>query len=423
MAEPSKPRFVIKRRFQKGGSYKALLPRAVLADICRRITGRTEFSVEFDDAGYNIGRLVMLYFQGTSHYISISETSISSRNASLQSFPSALSRYLLDKSRNKKIYFYVHPESKGNFATDYFIFMYRLMETAGVGLLNISEHVAKGIKAFADPEDVIAAKEALRSKARGNRSTYVTTGPDGAVQIFAKTYGANKYEATLICIALAKISAAPVELYEVEEGGLKSLPETSRLAILAAGAVSIASSNVAVETADFIENNSLRSIRYIYNLLERFEKKACAFCDCQIPQIVQGAHVWPVASIKKMDGLTLAQQLDCAIDGHNGLWLCGNHHKLFDTGMIFLSATGTLKYRTSLPGHDIAFLRRATPKAKLSAEFLSPAFLGYLNKRNAGIRERAYADIIDPNPARGASRRARAARNEIRGRLGRSGGI
>ena len=210
--------------------------------------------------------------------------------------------------------------------------MYRLMETVGVKLLNISEHITKNISSFSSADDVITQKEKLRSKTRGNKSTYVTTGEDGAIQVYAKTYGANKYESTLICIALTKITSTAVELYEVEEGGLKGLPAISKEAILAAGAVTIAESTKEIEIAEFNQNDSLRSIQFIYNLLEKFGKKKCAFCECEIPQIVQGAHIWPVAAIKQQPDLSLEQKLGFALDGHNGLWLCENHHKLLEIG-------------------------------------------------------------------------------------------
>lgn len=34
---------------------------------------------------------------------------------------------------------------------------------------------------------------------RSNNSTYLTKGTDGALEVYGKTYGANKYETSLIC--------------------------------------------------------------------------------------------------------------------------------------------------------------------------------------------------------------------------------
>ena len=393
MADRLLPRFVIKDRAQKGGrGFGTLLSEDILRDICRRLTGEADFAVEFDTEGYNIGRLAMLYAGGTTHYVSVSDVDSAGRNSSFQSFPSALSRFVLDKSTAKDISFYVHPDTKGNFETDYFIFMYRLMKTAGVRLINLGEYVAKVIAPFAAPEDAIAAKDRLRAKGKGNRSTYVIRSERGEVEVYGKTYGANKYETTLLCLALVKIAPHGLRLNEVEEGGLKAIPAIARSAILASGSVSIRTSTTEIETAEYLANNSLRSIRYIYNLLEKFERKRCAFCACAIPQIVQGAHIWPVASIKA-SGLPLDDQLRHALDGHNGLWLCENHHALFDAGVIYLAASGRLKYRTSLGDADAAYLRQTTTVTKLGSGILDPAFLQYLGWRNEGVLETAFAKI------------------------------
>lgn len=384
------PHFAIKANAQKGGAvFRQLYSAAVLEDICQRLTGRKDYTVTFDEQSYNKGRLALLTYRGKRFYLSLSEPEIRSRNSSFQSLPSALSRFILDRPA-KQICFFIHPQTVGNFETDYFIFMYRLMKTAGVRLLNIDEHVAQPIVSFATPEDVIAHKDRLRKHGQGNKSTYVTRGPLGEIQVYGKTYGANKYETTLICIALAKISPSGLDLYQVEEGDLTSLPAISLDAIRASGRVSIDISTTDIEIAEFTENNSLRSIRYTYNLLERFEQKSCAFCDCTIPQIVQGAHIWPVAAIKQ-SGLPLDDQMRHALDGHNGLWLCENHHKLFDSGLIRLAKSGRLKHRTSLSDQDAGFLKRITPTTQLNANVLSPSFVDYLAKRNAQTVKADYA--------------------------------
>lgn len=384
------PHFHIKNRFQKGGTYRSLLSDEILSDICFDLTGRRDFTVDFDDAGYNIGRLATLVDSDVKYYISVSENSIRSRNSSFQSFPSALSRFILDAYTNKEMCFYVHPNVDGNMETAYFIFMYRLMKTVGVRFLNIGDFVKDPIAAFSSPDELIAAKEKLRSRSVGNNSTYVTKSLGGVVQVYGKTYGANKYETTLICLALLKIVPAGIELYEVAEGGLTGLPNISKMAILAAGAALITTSTTAVEAAEFTQNNSLRSARFIYNLLDRLGKKKCAFCDCEIPEIIHGAHIWPVASIKKDATLSFDDQLRCATDGHNGLWLCENHHSLFDATLLFLSDAGELKYRKAMLNSDVGFLEKITTLKTISPAANHANFVGYLQKRNSVVRNEDY---------------------------------
>ena len=306
----TKPHFVIKNKFQKKDtSYRDLLTPEILADISLRVTGRSDYTCDFDDTGYNIGRLVELEYQGKKNYISISETDITSRNSSFQSLPSALARYILDENQNKEISFYLHPSIVGNFETPYFVFMYRLMKTAKIKFLNEEQYLEHPVQPFTTVADIIANKEQIRNTNRGNKSTYITRGPNNELQIFGKTYGANKYETTILCLALSEIATSKIQLFQIGEGGLTELPEKAREAIESLGKVEIYTSDRTIEKIDFEENDSLRSIEYVYNLLEKLGDKKCSLCGCEIPQIIQGAHIWPVYEIKKDASLSQDEKL------------------------------------------------------------------------------------------------------------------
>src|SRR3989344_559625 len=387
----TKPHFVIKNKFQKKDtSYRDLLTPEILADISLKVTGRSDYTCDFDDAGYNKGRLVELEYQGKKNYISISETDIRSRNSSFQSFPSALARYILEENPNKEISFYFHPLIIGNYETPYFIFMYRLMKTAKIRFLNEGEYLEQPVHPFTTVADIIANKEQIRSKNKGNKSTYVTRGSNNELQIFGKTYGANKYETTILCLALSEIATSRIQLFQIGEGGLTELPEKAREAIESLGKVEIYTSDRAIEKIDFEENDSLRSIEYVYNLLERLGDKKCAFCGCEIPQIIQGAHIWPVSDIKKDSSLSQDEKLACALDGENGLWLCQNHHKLLDANILRISETGTVQYRSAVNVSDMSFLREITKETQLQGRILSEKFMNYLGKRNYSLNESLY---------------------------------
>lgn len=369
------------------------MTQPVLSDVCKRVTGRKDYTFYFDNTGYNIGRLAILDYQGKRTYISFSELEIRSRNSSFQSFPSALSRFILEENKNKEICFYFHPSTIGNFETPYFNFMYRLMKTAKVIFLNDDEYLSQPILPFSSPEDIIIHKNSLRSKNSGNRSTYITRASNNNLQIYGKTYGANKYETTILCHAFSGIATSFVELYEIAEGGLTTLPQTSKEAIESLGIVQIFTSNRSIEKIDFEVNDSLRSAEYIYNLLEKLGNKKCAFCGCEIPQIIQGAHIWPVSDIKKDDTLTQDEKLTFALDGNNGLWLCQNHHKLLDLNFLRISEDGSLKYITTIDDHGISFVHDITKNNQLSNEIINEKFLEYLSKRNMNIQEELYNEF------------------------------
>lgn len=388
------PHFIIKNRFQKQDIlYQDLLMPEILSDICLKLTDRSDYTFEFDDMGYNIGRLIVLEYQGKMNYISVSETDIRSRNSSFQSLPSALARYILEENPNKEISFYFHPSITGNYETPYFIFMYRLMKTANIKFLNEAKYLKQPVSPFTTAEDIIVNKEQMRTKNKGNRSTYITKGSDNELQIYGKTYGANKYETTILCLALSEIANSKIQLFQIGEGGLTELPQKAREAIESLGVVKIYTSNRTIEKIDFEKNDSIRSVEYIYNLLEKLGDKKCAFCGCEIPQIIQGAHIWPVADIKKDTTLSQDEKLACALDGENGLWLCQNHHKLLDVNIIRISENGKVKHRSEINRSNALFLKVITVKTQLYHEILSNKFTNYLIKRNQSLKESLYCEI------------------------------
>lgn len=388
----AKPHFIIKNKFQKRSElYEDILTRNILRDVCRRITGRTDYTVEFDNEGYNKGRLATLEYRGRINYISFSEFEIASRNSFFQSFPSALVKYHQETNSNKRIYFYfLTPD--GNIETSYFIFMYRLMKTAGTEFLNEDELLENEIAPFNSVADIIAQRDLNRGRNRGNASTYVTIDEDDILQIFGKTYGANKYETTLLCLAIHKITPYKMELYEIQEGNLKRLPEEAREVIVTLG-IAVIASDLILEREEFEKNDSLRSPTYIYNLLEKLGDKKCSLCDCEIPQIIQGAHVWAVASIKKANNIDQDKKLQFAVDGDNGLWLCNNHHKLFDMNVLLITEEGRVKYKSNIRAIDSDFICDVTANYKIPDKTLTPKFLHYLEKRNSLLNERRYSFI------------------------------
>lgn len=389
----ARPHFTIKNKFQKRSEkYKDILTRSILKDVCKRITGRTDFTVEFDDSDYNKGRLAKLVYRGSVSYISFSEFEIASRNSFFQSFPSALVKYHQETNRNKKIYFYfLQPD--GNIETAYFIFMYRLMKTAGTVFLNESDYLTNAITLFNSPSDIIVQRDLNRGKNKGNASTYVTVDENGTLQIFGKTYGANKYETTLICIAIHRITDFKMELYEIQEGNLKKLPEEAREVIVSLG-INVITSDLILERQEFEKNDSLRSPTYTYNLLEKLGDKKCSLCDCEIPQIIQGAHIWPVATIKKLKNINLDTKIEHAINGDNGLWLCNNHHKLFDINFLYIASDGRLKQKTKIEINHEEYIKDITINRQLPTHILTPTFIDYLNKRNRNLNAIEYSFVV-----------------------------
>jgi hypothetical protein len=381
MTNKTKPHFIIKNNFQKRNEhYSDILTSDILKDICQLTTGCAEYTYEFLDE-VNVGRLVLLKYRGKIIYISLSEDSIEGRNSSFQSLPSAIVRYYLDKNKDKEMCFYFLP-SKGNYDTPYFVFMYRLMMTAGVSFLNGNDTLLKKIHPFNSIQDMIATRDFNKSRNRSNNSTYITVSSSDVVQIYGKTYGASKKETTLLCIALSRISTSKIELYEISEQNLTQLPKKDLMVIQSLGMVEIIPTDMTLERNEFEKENSLRSPRFTYNLLSKLGPKKCTFCSCEIPELIQGAHIWPVAYIKRQPGLSIESKIKYATDGDNGLWLCENHHKLLDNGLININMFGKVTYRSRLDAKSQDFIQLSTPIKQIAQIYMTKTLIEYIGRRN-----------------------------------------
>ena len=341
-----------------------------------------DYQDEFLEKSYNKGRMAVMQYEDAVSYISFSELEISGRNSSVQSVPTAYNMFFSNPYPEKRLYYYFLNVS-GNAETDYQILIYRLMNTIGFQFLNASPDLLRRITAFHSVEDIIFNRRINAGRNRSNNSTFITRGNAGEIEIYGKTYGANKYETSLICYALAQLwqSGQSMKLYEVLEGDLKELPESSLKVIRHMGVIDIIPTDMTLEKRIYEKENSLRSPRYTYNLFNKLGNKHCALCNCQIPELIQGAHILPVAAIKKMHGLSLEQRLNLALDGDNGLWLCENHHKMFDEGMVSFDSSGRLLVENDIDQRHKRFIDEITTNRKLPSEFLTDRFLWYLQQR------------------------------------------
>jgi hypothetical protein len=386
--------FKIKKYFQKRRdiTYEDILTNDVLLNVCRSLTGQDDFEVEFDENSYNKGRLAKLEFNNNVFYVSFSFSEIedSGRNSYFQSFPSALVQFHLEANPNKHICFYFLPYN-GNIETHYFIFMYRLMKTVNTIFLN-ETYLSRVYTPFNSISDIIINRDENRERNSGNASTYAAIDETDSLQIFGKTYGANKYETILLTLAFKNVSEYPVEVFEIQEGNLSILPEPARQIIIDSG-IKITTSDLTLERTEFETNDSLRSPTYLYNLLDKLGHKKCSLCDCEIPQIIQGAHIWPVANIKRTNELTLESKIQHAINGDNGLWLCNNHHKLFDVNILYIASDGRLKYKLNIEQNHEEYLREFTLNSRIPNEILTATFIEYLNKRNRLLDANLYSYV------------------------------
>lgn len=307
------PKFFIKRSMQKSAGtevyFDNLVTESDLEKICVEVTGEREYEYEFVDnayedeflsRSYNQGRLAILQYHDRAVYISFSDERCEGRNSGIQSVPTAFNKYYLNPHKEKEIYFYFLPCS-GNNATSYYLFMYRLMKTAGFKFINVPDELDGQITAFTSIDDIIRARKENGNKNSGNNATYIVKNGKHEYLIFGKTYRANKYDTSLICYAVGAVArpADTVTLYEYNEKDLKELPEPSREVIDKIGNIHVVNIDDEIEKKELEKNDSLRSPRFNARLLDRLGERHCVLCNCGISEMIQGAHIWPVAEIKR----------------------------------------------------------------------------------------------------------------------------
>lgn len=365
------------------GAIREALTTDVLRDICQRITKQQGYIVREDTSSYNKGRLVIVEYNHIRSYVTLSEKKYEGRNSSIQSVPTALNIFWKDTYSNKQLCYYFL-EHTGNAFTDYHVFMYRLMATAGMHFINSSQYFSELITPFHSVDELIYSKRILRQSKKSNNSTYITK-TSNAVQIYAKVYGASKYESTLLAFATSQITHKTIDLFNIRERDLIRLPKPS-LDTLSSLNIRFHDTPLYFEIKHQNETQSvdLRSSAYIYNLLNRIGDKRCVLCGCPVQEIVQGAHIWNVADIKKSN-LQESEKFKAATNGNNGIWLCQNHHKLFDANLIMIDHSGFLRLPSDLDNYNKTFIRDITTETHLEKSIMSEEFIQYLDLRNTSV--------------------------------------
>lgn len=372
---------------------KKCLTTDVLTDICIKLTGQTQYDVQEVNDTYNRGRLVFVEYAGITYYVTLSEQTIEGRNSSMQSVPTAINLFYADERKKKKLCYYFLPYT-GNPFTDYHILYYRLLRTAGVKFLNLRLYYKEPVLRYTSIDELIQDRDNNRDSNRSNNASFVSKNSD-SVQIYAKTYGASKYESTILAIAVAKIAKLPIELFAVSEQDLNNLPASSLATIRKLGNIKVLETTLRFNrnVVDAANGDMLRNGVYTYNLLSRLGAKRCPICGCEIPEIIQGAHIWSVSEIKNAHELDNDGKYTHATSGENGLWLCQNHHKLFDTKLIVLTSNGHFLVKKNLVRANADFIKESCATSSLPATILTDNFKMYLSYRNTNVNFQEYTEL------------------------------
>ena len=181
----------------------------------------------------------------------------------------------------------------------------------------------------------------------------------------------------MLCLALCRISDKTIRLFQISDNDSEYLSDKD------------------IESITFFAKNFGRAkievLNDTYDFRENDERhKCCSLCHCKIESIIQGAHIYPVYAIKQRLDLPFSERLRMATDQNNGLWLCENHHKLFDRGLIKFE-DGRLQVLPKLTDSDVAFVEKISPYKSIQSDYYTPAMAKYFEMREEFYRaEKIY---------------------------------
>lgn len=400
-----KPLFTISRlgAQNKVPDVNTIIHHSDLVNICQRLTDQNEFDVVWIEERIK-GKMFTLETDDCKFYITYTPNVVGGRNSYLQSVPTAFGIYLNESIQNgKKCQFCLYfTPFRGENQTRYHQFMYKLLSSMGVLFVNADEGLrGLTVKDYSSVCELIADRDSNSSRNSSNKSSYITD--EGLFyHVYGKTFGANQKETTMLCLALCRISDKPIRLFQISDNDSEYLSDADIEAIkLYARNFGKVQIDVLDDTYEFNDDyeqqcnqtsaeESLRSPRFIFNLLEKTGgHKCCSLCHCEIESIIQGAHIYPVQAIKRRDDLPFDVRLEMATDKDNGIWLCENHHKLFDRGLIRFE-NGNLQIMPKLSEIDAAFVNDISPYKIIDKQYFTTKMSAYFDKRDEFYRAEGY---------------------------------
>lgn len=136
----------------------------------------------------------------------------------------------------------------------------------------------------------------------------------------------------------------------------------------------------------------------------------CPLCGCEMEDILEAAHIWSVSDIrgasyeKIEEVLSMVDEADIvditnphhddlfykkysiANSGDNGVWLCSNHHGLFDSNCYcFDTEYGKILMVREISESNMEFFREITKNDRLPSEILNKNTKVFINERKRSL--------------------------------------
>lgn len=342
---------------------KKILNEKILEDICIKSFNESTYIIEYEQRAN--GRYIKLVKNDEVHFVclSASESEYQGRNSFLSQFlGTAFCRYELSPDVNKKMEVYLLMTTEDAYLP-YQKFIYRCCKTLRINLLNVDEMVFP----FSTYKEIKKVRSQISDRNSGNNASYFSDTGD-FIEFFAKCYGANGKESVFLAMVVRQLTEKSIVIYQVEDHGQKTLAAPDREILQKNGF--IFGENIISEEFNRINLNvNEKDLRdqpaFRLNLFQKYGDKKCYLCDCDIDSMIIASHIHRVSDIKNDKKLSDEEKKKQIIDGDNGFWLCANHDKLFEYGLIYFN-NQKLVISKKLSDEQLDYVRYITPKLSIS---------------------------------------------------------
>ena len=143
-----------------------------------------------------------------------------------------------------------------------------------------------------------------------------------------------------MAMVVKQLTEKKIVIYQVEDNGQKSLSTPDREILLKNGfdfGEDIISEEFNRVNLDAPEKDLRDQPAFRLNLFKKYGDKKCYLCDCDIDSLIIASHIHRVTDIKNDKNISDEEKKKQIIDGDNGFWLCANHDKLFEYGLIYFN--------------------------------------------------------------------------------------
>ena len=96
--------------------------------------------------------------------------------------------------------------------------------------------------------------------------------------------------------------------------------------------------------------------------------------------------IFDAYSIRRRNDLQFENKFRLAVDADNGIWLCENYHKLFDSNLIWFEE-GQLCFSHKLNDEDLLFVKHVTTLEQIEPQYINERMLAFFDSR-VGIPSR-----------------------------------